>query len=253
MSMFSNFSSADDSHIHSLQILDMLFRYDDFMESVDRVADLGCGKEGLDMLWWATRTTRGDEQIPLEIKCTGFDIIDKLSCKHQSISYQKQDIEQLKSTKKPYDILWCHDTFQYLLNPLECLKNWRNIAAEDAMLVLSIPQTTNVIFNKSEFNIPSGHYYHYTMTNLLYMLAVNGWDCLNGFFLKEETDVWINAVVYKSNIEPMDPRTTSWYDLADTGLLPETAVRSILNHGHIRQSDLIVPWLDKSTIWMDKH
>jgi len=247
---FSSFPNTQHSFDHSLHTLNLLYEYDDFMESVGTVADLGCGQSGSVLEWWATRTTRGEEQIPLDIQCTGFDLVDKLKVKHKNISYQKQNIELLDSSKRKYDVLWCHDTFQYLLNPLGCLKNWRNIANNDSMLILSIPQTTNIKFNQQEFNVPSGQYYHYTLTNLIYMLAVNSWDCRNGFFKINHEDQWIHAIVYKSDVESMDPAATSWYDLVEKSLLPDSVEASINKYGYPRQPDLVLPWLDKSVSWM---
>jgi len=53
-------------------------------------------------------------------------------------------------------------------------------------------------------------------------------------------------VVYKTDVPEKNPKTTSWYDLVEAKLLPESADRSIMAHGYLRQQDLIVPWLDKS-------
>jgi hypothetical protein len=80
------------------------------------------------------------------------------------------------------------------------------------------------------------------------MLSITGWDCAPGFFLKRANNPWLHAVVYRSNIEPMDPKT-SWYHLAETGLLPESAMVSINKYGFLNQSDLVLPWLDKNLIW----
>jgi hypothetical protein len=82
------------------------------------------------------------------------------------------------------------------------------------------------------------------------MLAVNGWDCKNGFFLKEANDTWVNAVVYKSAIKPMDPKTTSWYDLAELDLLPGSAAACVQKHGELRQAELTLIWLNKALTWM---
>jgi hypothetical protein len=76
------------------------------------------------------------------------------------------------------------------------------------------------------------------------MLAVTGWDCKNGFFLKNPQDPWLHAIVYKSEYKPMDPRTTDWFKLKELGLLPETAERSVYAHGELFQHDLVLPWLD---------
>ena len=93
--------------------------------------------------------------------------------------------------------------------------------------------------------------HHYTVPILLYMLAVNGWDCKGGFFKKAIDDPWIYAVVYRSDIKPMNPQTTNLYNLIeDTELLPDVAVKSIEKYGMIRQKDLVLPWLDSNNMDM---
>ena len=84
------------------------------------------------------------------------------------------------------------------------------------------------------------------------MLAVTGWDCAGGFFRETVEDPCIHAIVYKGAQEPLDLRTTTWYDLAERGLLLDSACKSINAHGYIRQQDLVIPWLDRSLIWMGK-
>jgi hypothetical protein len=83
------------------------------------------------------------------------------------------------------------------------------------------------------------------------MLAVNGFDCRDAYMLKQFNDPWINVAVYKSNIEPMDPATTSWHDLIVTGLLNPTVVESITQYGYLRQEDIVYPWLDKENYFVD--
>jgi hypothetical protein len=43
------FKNAQDSHEHSLKTLNDLYEHDDFMESIGRVVDLGCGYDALDL------------------------------------------------------------------------------------------------------------------------------------------------------------------------------------------------------------
>lgn len=245
------FRNSEESHAHSLETLNWLYEHDDFMASISTLLDLGCGN-GLDLEWWATRTTRDEKPEPLNIKCAGLDLAETLSVakKYPNITYQRNDFEKQIYTdnKNKYDVLWCHDSFQYAINPLETLKLWRTVAAPGAMLVLIIPQTTNVEYRKLSFIQPSGCYYHYTLVNLIHMLSTTGWDCNAGFFKKSANDAWLHAVVYRSDVEPVDPKI-SWYNLADTGLLPESAVASINKYGFINQNDLVLPWLDKSLTW----
>lgn len=248
------FKNAQESHQHSLETLNELYEHDDFMESIGRVVDLGCGSEALDLQWWATRTTRDDEPLPLKIQCTGMDLVDSLSREAKEVaSYQQVDLETIAQVKKPYDVLWCHDTFQYMINPLKTLGNWWHLAADGGMLVLIVPQTTNVEFNRLAFDQPSGCYYNHTLVSLIHMLAVNGWDCSSGFFSKRPNDPWLRAIVYRGSQPPRDPKQTSWYTLAEAGVLPSSAVESINRFGRVRQQDLLLPWLDKSLTWFGQQ
>ena len=251
----SSFGSPHEKHEHSFKnVLSYMYEYDDFMDSVGRVIDLGCDVEATDMLWWANATTRDETQTPLGIKCVGVNTFEKLNVKHSSISYQNHDIESLNRVKRTFDIVWCYDQLQYLLNPYQALSNWWHIAEKDAMLVIAVPQTVNTEYHIQEYNLSLGHKYHYTMPQLIYMLAVSGWDCRSGFFKKTPGDPWLYAIVYKSDVEPMDPKETNIYKLVEqTELLPQCAVDGIHKYGKLRQRDLILPWLDKNITVMENH
>jgi len=250
------FKNPEQSHQHSLQTLNWLYEHDDFMSSIDTLLDIGCGP-GLDLEWWATRTTRDEKPIPLNIQCTGLDLLAELPVarKYKNITYQKNNFEDqiFKPKKKGYDVLWCHDAFQYALSPLSTLAKWWHVAEPGAMLILILPQTANIVQKKLSFVQPDHCYYHYSIVNLIHMLAVSGWDCASGFFYKNPTDPWLHAAVYKSSHAPLDIKSTSWYDLADLGLLPKTAAESVLRHGHVAQDELVLPWLDKSLTWFGQQ
>jgi SAM-dependent methyltransferase len=242
------FTRPGDSHAHSLQILNQLYEYDDFMSSIRTLLDLGCGS-GDDLVWWATRTTRDDAPEPLNIRCTGVDLAPDLLLTQQynNIFYRSVDFEaDITPTPKGFDVLWCHDSFQYAQNPVATLSKWWNLASDGGMLCLSIPQTVRIHRQQFDYQLPSGCYYHHSMVSLIYMLATAGWDCNTGFFLQTLTDPWIHAVVYKSQTKPMNPKNTSWHQLSELNLLPESAVRSIHAHNYLRQQDLVVPWIDHS-------
>ena len=249
---YSSFTSQELAYQHSKKhILDLFYQYDDFMESIGRVVDLGCDTEALNMLWFADAVTNDDIQEPLNIKCVGQSNIDRLLVKHNSISFQKGSPESLNKTKKKFDVLFCHDTLHFIMNPYQALCNWWHIANKDAMLVIAVQQTTNVEFNTLEFNAQMNHKYHYTIPMLIYMLAVNGWDCNGGFFKKAIGDPWIFAVAYRSDTKPMDPNKTNLYKLIEeTDLLPKSAVSSIEKYGILRQRDLVLPWLDHNNMDM---
>jgi hypothetical protein len=249
------FSSPSASHAHSLETLNLLYEYDDFMLSVRQMADMGCG-HGLDLEWWATRTTRDDKPQPLNIRCVGIDRAESLSVqsRYKNISYYSRSFEdEILLYKQPYDVVWCHDAFQYAINPFETLKKWRMAMSDSSMLVLIVPQTTNLEYNQQAFDQRNFCYHHWTMTSLLHVLAVSGFDCANGYFKKEANDPWLHAVVYKSQKDPRDPAATTWYDLCNAGLLPGSACAGINKHGYLRQRDLTLPWLDRSLHSMANH
>ena len=246
------FAHSEDSHLHSLQVLNQLYEYDDFMLSIKTVLDLGCGL-GEDLAWWATRTTRDETPQPLNIQCTGVDLEPKLKLtrKHNNIFYQSSDFENtITPTPQGFDVLWCHDSFQYAHAPVKTLSNWWHLASPGAMLCLAVPVTQRIHRGQLDYYLPSGCYYHYTMVNLIYMLATAGWDCRGGFFRQAPTDPWIHAVVYKSDQAPQDPKTATWHKLSELNLLPESADRSVFAHNYLRQQDLIVPWLNHSLMSM---
>ena len=237
-----------ESHAHSRRTLETFYEFDDFMGSISNLLDLGCG-HGLDMEWWATRTTRDlASPRPLNIKCTGVDLSEHCPTKHSNIRYRQRDFEtDMDLPDKRYDVLWCHDAFQYVQDPYHTLLRWRERTAKDGMLVLIVPQTTNFERNRQQFALQSGCWYHWTLVSLMQLLALTGWDCRSGFFKKTPDDPWIHAVVYKSSQDPL-PAKSTWYAIAESGLLPETAANGINRRGYLAQQDLVLPWLDKSLI-----
>lgn len=240
----SSFTNSTEKHNHSLRTLNLFREYDDFMESIGSVLDFNPGKDFVDSVWWVSQTVRGEPHIPLNIKCTAVSSVPP-PIKKKNLSFVDEDIQTWNKTEKPFDLLWAQDVLQYLENPYTTLKNWKQLANKESMLVISVPQTVNIEYNQQEYNLLPGHLYHYTLTSLIYMLAVSGWDCKSGFFLKKPNDPWINAIVYNSDIEPMKPGS-SWYEVMESNLLPDSAEKSIIKHGYVRQSDLLLTWLDKS-------
>jgi SAM-dependent methyltransferase len=248
MYRYRMFRNSAESHQHSLQTLNQLYEYDDFMASIETVADLGCGT-GEDLVWWATRTVRGDPNAKLNINCQGIDILGRLpiAAQYHNITYQRTDFEgNIYTSSGKFDILWCHNAFQYAVNPFQTLIKWRDISSTGAMLALTVPQTTNIHQKDLDFTQHDGCYYHYTILNLIHMLAITGWDCKAGFFKKNPNDNWLHAIVYKSDHAPFNLKKTRLYDLVDAKLLPDSADKSILAKGFLDQKDLILPWLDKS-------
>ena len=238
---------------HSLKILNQLREYDSFLDSLKTIADMGCGT-GEDIAWWATLQTRDDPPRPYNYKCFAVDNNStKLSQVPDlpNIHKRNKNFEMENLFPNKVDLIWAHDSLQYAVNPLETLKRWNEGMNVNGMLVVAVPQHTGIEYNRFYSRSHSGCYYHYTPVNLIYMLAVNGFDCRDAYMLKQFNDPWLQMAVYKSDVEPMDPATTSWHDLIATGLLNPTVVESITRHGYLRQEDIVYPWLDKENYFVD--
>ena len=236
-----------DSHTHSLDTLNLLAEYDDFMESIGTVADMGCG-QGYDLDWWANRNTNEDAPQPLNIQCTGIDIKNTFDKKYKSpnINIVEADIEDSKLDHNQFDVIYAHNILQYCINPLQTIGHWWDLARDNGMLSIAVPESTLIERNKVVADQYSHDYYHWSLVSLMHMLAVNGWDCNDGFFKKERNDPWIHAVVYKKpSFKKLVYRTATWFDLAEQNLLNESAVESLNQFGMVRQQDLKLTWLNK--------
>ena len=237
---------------HSLKILNALYEYDSFLDSLKSIVDMGCGT-GEDILWWANLTTRDDPPRPHDYHCFAVDndpvklaqIPDLPNIRKLETDFNKHCLPRF------VDLILAHDCLQYSVNPLETLKMWNKQMNTNGMLLISVPQHSGVGDNRFYSRGYSGCFYHYTPVNLIYMLAVNGFDCRDAYLLKQFNDPWINMAIYKSDIPPMDPATTSWYDLIDAGLLHPSIVNSINTNGFLKQEDIVMPWLDRENYFVD--
>jgi len=235
------------------KVLAQLREYDSFLDSLRTICDMGCGA-GEDITWWATLESRDDPPMPYNYNCYAVDIDgSKLSQVPTLPNVNKinRDFSDQYIIPIKIDLIWAHDSLQYSVNPLETIRRWNDQMNTNGMLVICVPQSNGVEYNNYYSRTYNHCYYNYTPTNLLYMLAVNGFDCRDAYLLKQYSDPWIYIAVYKSDIGPMDPAKTSWYDLINAGLLHPTIVNSINKHGHLRQEEIIMPWLDRENYFID--
>jgi len=243
------FKNADESHQHSLTVLELLYGYDSFLDSLECIADFGSGS-GLDVKWWAQLETRDDPPEPRNYITCAVDIthskIDPTLKALSNVYYYEADIDGPElPIAREIDLIWCHNTFQYITNPLTTLTMWNKQLSVNGMLILMFPQAQHYAYNRLTSHSWSGCYYNHNIVNLIYMLAVNGFDCRDAYFLKQENNPWINAAVYKTDIAPMDPKTTTWYDLADLNLVSDSVKASLNKYGYVKQEELVTAWLDK--------
>ena len=245
----TQFKNAQESHEHSRKILDILYGYDSFLDSLETVADFGCGA-GLDLQWWATLMTRDDPPEPRNYTCYAVDKnVKRILPEVQDLANVRVIEADIDSVDPPVpvkiDFIWCHDTFQYITDPLQTLKTWNKQLNVNGMLLLSFPQSIYYEYNRLKNTSWSGCFYNHNIVTLMYMLAVNGFDCRDAYFYKNTEDPWLYAAVYKTDIAPMDPKTTTWYDLADKNLLNDNVLECLHRYGHVRQDEILTTWLTK--------
>jgi trans-aconitate methyltransferase len=241
------FRNAYDSHDHSRGILDLIYGYDSFLDSLSVVADFGCGI-GLDVEWWATLETRDDPPEPRDYLVYALDKENKIEphiAELKNVKFIQADFEDDYILPRKIDLLWSHDSFQYATNPLQTLKRWNQQMNVNGMLVLSLPQNVHYNYNRIYNDSYNYSFYNHNIASLIYMLATNGFDCRDAYFYKNTNDPWLYAAVYKSTVEPLDPKTTSWHTLADLNLINDSAVASLNSNNFVRSEDLITTWLDK--------
>lgn len=243
------FKNAESSYQHSQSIRDLLYQYDSFLDSLEVVADFGCG-EGLDTEWWATLETRDDPPEPRNYLCYAVD---------KNIKQIKPDVANLSNVKiveadledtdrfisRQVDLVWCHDVFQYITNPVYTLRQWNEMMSVNGMLVMSVPQSVHYQYNRLNNISLNGWYFNHNVVNMMYMLAVNGFDCRDAYFYKDINDMWLHIAVYKSDIAPMNPRKTTWHDLVDANLVNESVKNCINQYGYVKQEELLTTWLNK--------
>lgn len=243
----AQFRNAQESHEHSLKTLEIIYGYDSFLDSLEAVADMGCGS-GLDLDWFARLETRDDPPEPRNYISYAVDkdlrSFNEPTKELPNVQLVEGNIEDVILPRK-IDLMWSHDSFQYVINPLATLRHWNNLMNEDGMLVIILKQTVSTEYNRLVNRGVNYSYYNHNLVNLIYMLAVNGFDCNDAYALKDHNDPWLHLAVYKSNIKPMDPATTSWYNLAEQGLLHITVENSLNRYGYVKQEDILYPWLDK--------
>jgi len=242
------FNSEQESHEHSLQTLEQLNEHYEFKVSVKNVLDIGCGKDLLDLKYWASMTDEFDEDNPgrpLNIDCVGLDKIDISETSEKNIKLRKHDFNLehgFGEFKDNFDVVWCHDVMQFSWNPLWFLNNVNRVTNNGGMLYLCVPSTINVLYNQFENYTYSGQFSTFTMTQLIYMLALNGYDCKDYYIKKEPYVDLLEVITYKIS-DPLD-YNTSWYDLLEKDLLTPNMNEIVNKKGYLTNQGLVTIWLD---------
>ncbi len=242
------FRNAHASHDHSLGILKYLYEYDSFLDNLRVIADMGCGA-GLDAKWWATLHTRDNPPEPHNYTVYAVDknikqLLPEVKSIPNIVPIDGDFHERI--IPRQVDLIWAHDVLQHSRDPFRCLASWKEAINVNGMLVLAVPQTTYIdgLTNSLVVSNYSNQYYSYNLLNLMYMLAISGFDCRDAYFYREMGTPWLYAAVYASEHGPLTTDAT-WYDLAERNLINDSLIHSINTYGYARLDSIVVSWLDK--------
>ena len=228
------------------QTLEYLNQFDDFKRSIKHMADLGCGN-GSHLEYWANMRELledGTEGRYLDFNCVGFDLdCEKIIPQRKNIKYKNFDlnIDNIMWSVN-FDVVWCHDVMQYIYSPLEFLGRVNRAMTMGGMLYLNVPSTVNVVHHMFKNYTPPGHYNTFTVTQILYLLALNGFDVKDYYLQKRKFEDIIQVVVYKER-DPL-PYTTTWYAMTDMDIVSDNMREVIMQNGILKDQGLVTTWLD---------
>lgn len=244
----TNWEDYTISHAHSLRTLQILDNFDDFKRSVKNLVDIGAGK-GLDAKFWADMRDVPNEDgtpgKPLNIKCTAVDLQNYMEEPiPRNLDFTGHDFNSgpFPFGKKKFDVAWCHGSLQYAHSPIQVLGNINNIMNKNGMLYLCVPMTVNNAYNKFENYTPAKFLNTFTLTQIIYYIALNGFDCKDAYFNKPPNEDAIEVLTYK-NTKPFD-YTTTWYDLVEKDIFNENMTSIIMKKGYLTNQGLVTKWID---------
>ena len=230
---------------HSLLTLEALNEFDDFKASIKHMADFGCGK-GLDLEYWGNMS-ENTEQGPgryLDFNCVGFDLnAESNKPSRKNIKYKNFDLNSSDPMwSVPFDLIWSNNTMQYLHSPVEFLGRVNKNLSMGGMLYLCVPSTINVLHHRFQNYTPAGHLNTFTVTQIIYLLALNGFDVKDFYLQKRKFEDIIQVIVYKER-EPL-PYNTTWYELVDKDILNDEMKEIVLKNNVLTDLGVVTTWVD---------
>lgn len=235
------------SHLHALQTLEALNRYQDFMDNMQQVSDMGCGL-GFDAAWWANLTKQDGTPRSIKVNAVDLHIDPKFVKQHPNVKYMTSDYSQTSIVHNSQDLIWAHNSFQYATNPFITLSHWWDLLKVDGMLLITVPYTFDIHTHREIQNVDVCHepntYYNWSLGSLILSLVANGFDCRQSHFRLDKQNGWLQAAVYKLAVRP--PSNITYYDMVDQKMLPLSIESAIMKNGHFNETDIVCDWIDRS-------
>jgi SAM-dependent methyltransferase len=243
----SNWEDVEVSHAHSLRTLNILNGFDDFKRSIKNLLDVGSSK-GFDLNYWANMRDINDDGSPgrpLNIKCTGVDLHNTMAepiPKNVDFTMHDFNTGPFPFINRKFDVVWSHGSLQYAHSPIQLIGHINNAMNKDGMFYLCVPSTINNAYNKFENYTPAKFLNTFTLTQIIYYMALNGFDCKDAYFNKPQNEDMIEVLTYK-NRKPFDYNTT-WYELLEQDIFNENMTEIIMAKGYLTNQGLTSKWID---------
>jgi len=236
--------TPQESHQHSLVTLNYLSLLDDYLSGIKNISVMGAGM-GYDAVWWANLTRPDGRKYNFAV--TAVDSSPPFGL--QTVQGMQWRFEDFSTIDLPIqDLIWCHNSLHYTLNPIGTLFHWHKLLRKDGLLIIEMPYSLSINqhiqHNTVNVNMSSGMYHVYTMSNLIVQLASAGFDCRNANFQFDKENGWLRAAVYKTDDEPR--LYSSLYELKNTNRLPYCLDAILDGIDNFNESDLMLEWIDRS-------
>ena len=231
----------------NLKTLTVLNSYQDFIDNIKVVADMGCG-DGTDSLWWATLADYNNNHRDIKVSAIDNRIDRTIIKRHANIKYTQCDFSNTGLELNSHDFVWAYNSLQYSLSPIHTLLHWWDIMKPESMLLITLPYNFYVNTHRDILKVDTSYqhncYYNWTMGNLIMNLVATGFDCRSSHFKIDKNNRYIQAAVYKS--ADKTDINMNWYDMCDKKLLPLCLEEAIMKNGNFNETDIVCEWIDRT-------
>jgi SAM-dependent methyltransferase len=239
--------------LHSLRILNEIETHRELMMSVKNVLDIDSGI-GLDSEWWATRTDLDDENPqPLDIDVHAISYVDEMKQEVTNLPNVEYNTAPWKFWEGPikskkFDVVWGHCFLHKYHDPYEVLRGINTLQEKDGLLCITVPKINNFFYNEPDVRVYPKVYTDINIVNLIYGLALAGYDCRDAYFLQDRNSNLLNFVGYKDSNDTYEPNEVTVYDLLEMERLPTSMIQQMEKFGYISNKNLLLSWMDGTLV-----
>ena len=154
----------------------------------------------------------------------------------------------MRKGSKLFDVVWAHCVLHKFTNFYDVLCNINTLQEKDGLLCITVPKIHNMFYGDPDYRVYTDCHSDINIVNLIYGLALAGYDCRDAYFLQEKNSNLINAIVYKNTDETYEVGSVTPYDLMEMDRLPPSMVNQLNKVGYLSNKNLLLSWIDGTLI-----